>query len=135
MENWELMYKLLEEIRDGQKSHNEDIREIRAEQKKQSDELKHQSKMIVCIKKDTNINTKDLTEHKEGVRQTKITNSLLKEDLEHTKKIFNTRINRLEQPNKFKKWFWNKYVRVFTIVSVTAGAAVGVSRLINYYWK
>jgi uncharacterized FlaG/YvyC family protein len=108
------------------------LKEVREDQKKHSDELMHQSGTLMVIKRDVEINTADLTEHKEGVAQAKEQNRLVREELYLIKGQIEKEIDKLKEPSKFKEWLYSKYMKYITVVSITLGVVGGVAKILGY---
>lgn len=119
MEDIKVLYDLLKEMREDQKEHGK--------------ELAAQSNMLIAIQKDVEVNTKDLTEHKEGVIQNRKGLREVREEIGEIRETYDKKIIELEQPKKFQGWLYNKYVKILTITSIVVGIAGGITRLLGLW--
>jgi cob(I)alamin adenosyltransferase len=101
------------------------LQEVRAEQRKQSEELAKQSVWLVSIQKDVSRNTDDLSEH---IRRTEI----LEENLQIQQNKIETvedRVEKLEWPSKVKEFVFNKYIKWAGAISVTVGIVFTILKI------
>ncbi len=107
--------------------------EIRKDQKEHSKELAQQSKCLIAIQKDVEVNTRDLTEHKEGVIQNRGEIRANKKEVEKLRKECEEAIEELKEPAKFKKWLYNKYIKYIMVAGGIVSLATGLTKLFGLW--
>lgn len=108
------------------------LKEVREDQKKHGDELMHQSNTLVAIQKDVEINTRDLTEHKEGVVQNRDSIHMFRKELDNVKETFGKEIEKLKEPIRFKEYVYNRYTKIAGVITVTVGIVAGILGILGY---
>jgi len=109
------------------------LKEMRDEQRSQSDELNRQSKYLVVIQKDIERNTIDLTEHKEGVIQNRESIRLLRKEINLLQDKYDEAIERLQEPGKIRQHIYNKAFKYLMFISVLLGVIVTAGKLLKLW--
>ncbi len=96
------------------------LKEIRQEQKEQRIEQKEQNKQLVKLSAIIEKNTDDIKDH---IKRTEILESIYQK---HEEKII-----KLEEPQKFKKWLFNKWSKYLGILVALSALMVGILKICN----
>jgi len=131
-----IIKELLKEVRDDQKKTNEILTKHGVSLSNLDKTVEGNADLLVSLDKNVERNTADLEVH---IKRTDILEDLHRDNqslINSNKKTIEThrhKIKLLEEPARFKQLLKKKYISILTIVSLTAGAIVGIIKVFDLF--
>ena len=124
-----VIYGLLKEMREDQKTHGEKLAKHGEELAKQSICLKNLEEDVKDIKQDVSENKEDVAYH---IKRTDILEALHKDNQEKIK-YSDIRIKKLEEPVKAKAWIKKNYLTISSIIITTLSIVSLVTKFFGWW--